>query len=283
MTDVTPSDLALQALMVAKEAGQMLKEFRNQPSNMGILPGELGRRADLAADALLRQKLCEYPYVSEHTQPQPSTWPTGRFWLVDPLDGTNEYAQGLNEYAVHVALMDGDSVVAAAVYCPEISSPELKGHPENKHWAPMHALGGVQHLNWGRPWEKRLVLTSRSRPATSAFQVAKALRADVQTFGSVGYKVVSVVEYYALAYIHEGDLNAWDVAAPAKLAESRGLCVTDLRGRPLRFNQPDLKLRDGLIVCWPADLQTILHAVSAARGSCNDVHGGARASCGAPA
>ena len=59
----------------------------------------------------------------------------------------------------------------------------------------------------------------------------------------------------AIAYVHEGGLNEWDAAAPIGVALAHGLHVSDLQGRAIVFNQHDVVLHAGLVLCrseWAA-------------------------------
>ena len=63
------------------------------------------------------------------------------------------------------------------------------------------------------------------------------------------FRSLAVVRGEALAYVHEGGLNEWDAAAPIGVALAHGLYVSDLQGRAIVFNQHDVVLHGGLIVC----------------------------------
>jgi 3'(2'), 5'-bisphosphate nucleotidase len=56
-------------------------------------------------------------------------------------------------------------------------------------------------------------------------------------------------------------MNEWDAAAPVGVALAHGLHVSDLRGAPISFNQRDVVLREGLIICGKDVAQTILDAM----------------------
>jgi 3'(2'), 5'-bisphosphate nucleotidase len=99
---------------------------------------------------------------------------------------------------------------------------------------------------------------SRSRPPAFAERIARSLDAQLQQVGSAGAKAMMVVRGEAIAYVHEGGMNEWDAAAPAGVALAYGLHVSTLKGEPIRFNQRDVVLHDGLIICAKEVAQQII-------------------------
>src|SRR5919201_2957242 len=111
------------AAAIAAEAGQRLMELRSaQPSGTA----SLGARGDAAAHsvllACLRQLRGDDPVVSE--EGDVANAPIARrFWLVDPLDGTREYAErDRSDWAIHVAVVTDGVVTAGAVALPRVGS-----------------------------------------------------------------------------------------------------------------------------------------------------------------
>ncbi len=250
-SDLSDTDLA-QAL--ARETGQLLVRLRRHFQGMAAARDQLGavadRRAhDFLVSELARLRVGDVVLSEESREPVPRL-DARRVWIVDPLDGTAEYAAGRDDFAVHVALVEAGSVTAAAVGLP-VQDRVLSGGRQ----------AAVQTV---RPRVGAPLVVSRSRRPVFADAVAAALGVAVEAVGSAGVKVARVVEGSARAYVHAGGINEWDVAAPAGVALAAGLAATDLKGRSLRFNQADTVLRDGLVVCAPEDLPVILRAVAGA-------------------
>src|SRR5437867_4131100 len=78
--------------------------------------------ADLAADTHLREEIeRKFPqdgWLSEETADSPERLGRKRVWVVDPLDGTKEFVQGLSEFAVSLALVEEGIPNLAVVYNP---------------------------------------------------------------------------------------------------------------------------------------------------------------------
>src|SRR5690606_32862536 len=75
---------------------------------------------DLAADAMLRERLSgarrEYGWLSEETAAEPPASASTRTWVVDPLDGTRNFVEGLPEFAVCVGLLEGTTPILGVVH-----------------------------------------------------------------------------------------------------------------------------------------------------------------------
>jgi 3'(2'), 5'-bisphosphate nucleotidase len=174
-------------------------------------------------------------------------------WIIDPLDGTREFAerhadgplvgQWRDDFAVHIALwVRGAGFAAGAVALP------ARGQVLTTADAPAPEHDSTAVLSGSRPLR---IAASRSRPP--AFVAALAERGDVELvpMGSAGVKVMAVADGTVDAYVHGGGQYEWDSAAPVAVARSRGLVCTRLDGSELEYNRESPWLPD-LFVCPPA-------------------------------
>ena len=169
-----------------------------------------------------------------------------RVWIIDPLDGTNEFGeQGRPDWAVHVALVVDGRPAAAAVALPALGRT-LRTEP-----APV-----VPPANGRGP----RVVTSRHRSPQAALIAASVLGADVIRLGSAGAKAMAVVMGHADVYAHHGGMYEWDSAAPAAVAAAAGLHVSRIDGSPLSYNNADPWMPD-LLVCRPELAEPVLDAL----------------------
>jgi 3'(2'), 5'-bisphosphate nucleotidase len=237
------TDIAL-ATRLAREAGVRLLALRERGEQVGRALGDEGDR--LANEFLLHEFAKARPndaVLSEESADDLKRLQAARVWIVDPLDGTREYREGRDDWAVHVALVIAGAVSAAAVAIPM----------RDEIFASDDAQADIE--------AKRRVVISRSRPPAFAARVAGALDAELAQVGSAGAKAMMVVRGEAMAYVHEGGMNEWDAAAPVGVALAHGLHVSDLRGAPIAFNRRDVVLHEGLIICGKDVAQTILDAM----------------------
>lgn len=240
---MTDADLARR---LATQAGQLLLKLQRSSSADGKA---LGAAADKASNAMLMAALrAERPadaILSEEEADDPARLTARRVWLVDPLDGTREYGERRDDWAVHVALSIDGHIADGAVAQPALGQCFCTAHPP--------ALLPVR-----RPLR---IAVSRSRPAAVAAALAAATGAVLVPMGSAGVKTLAVLRGEADIYLHQGDMHEWDSGAPAAIAQAAGLRVTRLDGRPLAFNQPR-PITPDVLMCH-ADIQAELLAAAA--------------------
>jgi 3'(2'), 5'-bisphosphate nucleotidase len=240
----TADDAALAARL-AETAGRLLLALRAG----GELEGRaLGDAGDAIAHQFLTRALAQLrpddAVLSEEAAADPARLDRRRVWIIDPLDGTREYAEGRPDWAVHVGLAV-DGVACAGAVC----QPDLD--------AILAAPGAVC-----APCPGPLrIMVSRSRPPEAASRAAERLGATLAPMGSAGAKTMAVLRGQAQAYVHAGGQYEWDSCAPAAVAAAAGLHVSRLDGSPLVYNQADPWLPD-LVVCRPELKDRLLAALA---------------------
>ena len=234
---VSDAELAAQ---LATEAGHLLVELREQLFSQGASPWQVQDAGDAISQRFLAEQLAvnrpDDAVLSEEGREDPRRFNQDRVWIVDPLDGTREFGErGRLDWAVHVALWEGDHFAAGAVSLPGLDRTFSTDPPEV-----------VPAVDRDRP---RLV-TSRTRAPYAAVLVAEGLGADAIRVGSAGAKAMAVLLGEADVYVHDGGMFQWDSAAPAAVALAAGLHASRLDGSPLVYNDRDPWLPD-FVVCRP--------------------------------
>jgi 3'(2'), 5'-bisphosphate nucleotidase len=242
-----PDDMRL-ARDLAESAGRRLLEIRREAVDLS--PGELKRAGDAAAQEVLSRRLVEErpddAVLSEEAVDDRRRLTADRVWILDPLDGTREFSEGRDDWAVHVALWEQGQLVVGAVALPGVPSV-LVSDP-----APV--------VPPRTPGRLRLAV-SRTRPPALATVVADDLGLDLLPMGSAGYKIAAIILGEADVYLHGGGQYEWDSAAPVAVARAAGLHTSRLDGSPLVYNQSNVLLPD-LIVCRPEIAESVLAAVA---------------------
>jgi len=245
-----PGDDHELAGWLAGRARDLLVDLRDQWTRDRRNAWGLEEAADRAAHDLLVGELArlrpEDTVLSEEGRdPRQERLAARRVWIVDPLDGSNDYPYAdSEEWAVHVALVEAGRPTAGAVAVP--TAPGLFGT-------------AVHPVPPPRSHEPPVVITGRSW-AGAGQRVAQALGGRVVRCGSAGVKAMAVVRGAAEVYVHPSGLYEWDACAPAAVAEAAGLHVSDLHGRPLEFNKPR-PVVEGLLVCRPERTAVVLAAL----------------------
>jgi 3'(2'), 5'-bisphosphate nucleotidase len=238
------------ASRLALEAGHLLVELRHEMFSRGAPSWQVMDNGDLTAHRFLMEQLAaKRPHdavLSEEGADDLRRLTSPRVWIVDPLDGTNEYGErGRHDWAVHVALWEEGSLTAAAVSLPALG---LVFATEPPPVLPE------------RRFAKPRLITSRNRAPYAAVIVANELGCEAVRLGSAGAKAMAVVAAEADIYVHDGGMYQWDSAAPTAVAEAAGLHVSRIDGSPLVYNDRDPWLPD-LIVCRPELAEPVLDAL----------------------
>lgn len=239
------------ATRLAIQTGQLLVELREPLFDSGASQWEVKDRADAAAQEFIARELALHrPDDAVLSEEEGGTderrFHSDRVWIIDPLDGTREFSErGRTDWAVHIALWNGDGFGAAAVSLPATNAV-FSTEP-----APTVPVS---------PRERPRLITSRNRAPYSAHLVADALECDAIRMGSAGAKAMAVVMGHADIYVHDGGMYQWDSAAPAAVAVSAGLHATRIDGSPLVYNERDPWLPD-FIVCRPEFADPVMRAL----------------------
>ena len=233
------------AVCLAAAAGQLLLELQKRGSTSETVLGEEG---DYAANAYLcaalRSERPDDALLSEEEADCTSRCSANRVWIIDPLDGTREYSEGRDDWAVHVALAVDGIASVGAVALPSVGLILSSATP------PMLATPN-------RPLK---MVVSRTRPAAEAVRIANEMEAELVRMGSAGAKAMAVVQGAADIYLHTGGQFEWDNCAPVAVAQAAGLHCSRVDGAPLRYNNANPYLPD-LLICRPELATEILALV----------------------
>jgi 3'(2'), 5'-bisphosphate nucleotidase len=154
-----------------------------------------------------------------------------RVWMVDPLDGTNGFIDGNGDFAVQIGLVENGECVAAVVYLP-LTDVLYRAVLGSGTWIERPDLEPEKAaVSDRRTFAEMRLAASRSHRSPRMNKVVQrfGFREEVQR-GSVGIKVGLLVE-----------------CAPQLVLTEAGGRFTDLFGRPLNYNVPDVNNRNGLV------------------------------------
>jgi len=274
--DILDADLARR---LATEAGELLLGVRAELGFAG--PRALRDEGDRRSHEFLMEQLAlwrpddavlsEEALGARDADDAADRLGAQRVWIVDPLDGTREFAEeGRADWAVHVALW----TTAEAAEPPRRrrrTSAMVKKTGTGRLAAGAIALPAQQtvlatdHVPQP-PLEQAprgtmiRIAVSRTRPPAFVGRIAAELGAQPAPMGSAGAKIAAVISGEVDAYLHAGGQYEWDSAAPVAVALAQGLHASRLDGSPLVYNQADPLLPD-LLICRPRLARPLLEAV----------------------
>jgi 3'(2'), 5'-bisphosphate nucleotidase len=253
-------DLAF-AIEAARAAGRRVMALRAEERWQGKTLADVG---DQAADGFLQGFVRgRYPgdgMLSEETADSAERLTKARAWIVDPLDGTQEYSELRADWAVHVALTVGGRCALGAVALPASDDVLWGVAVPGKERAGSTAGTPLVDGTTAMPARPRLVV-SRSHTPPWVERLARALDAELVPHGSVGFKVSRLLCGEADVYAHTVGLKEWDTCAPETVARALGWHVSRLRGEPHAYNQKNPKNHE-LLVCRPAWKERMVAALA---------------------
>ena len=202
--------------------------------------------ADRALDAVLRKNLLREGegWLSEESVDDLSRLSREQVWVVDPLDGTREFVQGIPEFCVSIAMVERGQPVAGGICNPATNEVFIGAIDCGLTYNGVPARASQRTELQGAT-----ALASRSETKRGEWLQFQSAPFKVQPMGSVAYKLARVSAGLADATFTLTPKNEWDIAAGAALIASAGGFVQTLHS-PLTLNRKD-SLIDGLIACGP--------------------------------
>jgi 3'(2'), 5'-bisphosphate nucleotidase len=248
---VTQDDHAL-ARDLATQAGALLLGLRADRGfgDIKALRDAGDRESHVYLTEALARERPKDAVLSEEGKDDLARLDAERVWIIDPLDGTREYAEeGRGDWAVHVALWERSGLSAGAVALPVQGRTLSTAEPvERPDVDPGHFR----------------VAVSRTRPPEFLGRLVEHVDADVELvpIGSAGAKVAAVLLGEVDAYVHAGGQYEWDSAAPVAVAHANGAHASRIDGSSLTYNREDPNLPD-ILVCHPELAPTLLAGIRA--------------------
>jgi len=242
-------------------AQQLLRRFRDRSIEIQTkaehdLVSDADRDSEAAIIEFLQSRLPDHKILSEEAGPVgPAV--ADHEWIVDPLDGTNNYLQGLPVWGISVACRKGADLVAGAIYDPLgdnlFSASRGNGAFWNREAMRVSAQKDLSgsFLATGYPFRARGAVDTYLQIFRDVYLQARAIRRCGAASLDLAYMAAGVYDGF-----FEFRLSAWDIAAGALLIEEAGGRISDLDGGN------DYLIR-GNVVAGSASLHTeLLAAVS---------------------
>lgn len=234
-------------------------------------------RADKEANALICARLAEaFPdagVLAEESVPKTEEERVQiaskrRVFLVDPVDGTREFADKNGEFCVMIGLAVEGRAHAGVVAVP-VENKLFFGSVHETFVEALDAPREPSKLAVAVPETREGALVravvSRSHPSARTRAILEHSGVtETLPCGSVGLKAARIVEGRAHVYVHPSrGASLWDACAPEALVRGAGGAMTRLDGAPIDY-RGELPIRDGLIATSTALLPRVLSAIERA-------------------
>ena len=231
------------AIAAAKEAGEiLLAHFGSVRQIKHKSQGNLVTDADILSEKLiidlLKREYPDFGILSEESNPSASV--SGYTWVVDPLDGTNNYTYGIPFFCVNIALVQDEDILLGITYDPmrgELFQAEKgKGAYLNDSPIRISAISSLQESLIG------LDLGYSHDRGTEMLHTVNQLWGQVhcvRLMGSSSLGLAYVACGRVSLYFHRY-LFPWDIASGLLLVREAGGEVVDWQGRPANFRDTEL-------------------------------------------
>ncbi len=170
-------------------------------------------------------------------------------WILDPIDGTTNYANGLPVWAISIGLMRHAEVVGGVVAAPGMGLcyRAIRGQGATRNGRPIavnrKAGMGEGIIATGFPYDR----ARRAEPICRALENMLRQAGGIRRLGAAALDFCLLADGRYTGYYEIG-LKPWDFAAGSLIAREAGATVTDLRGEPLDiFNSSGTVSTNGLI------------------------------------
>ena len=192
--------------------------------------------ADLAVDRVLRESLPDEDegWLSEESEDDPARLACSRTWIVDPIDGTRQFVEGIPEWGVSIGLAVDGIAVAGGFLNPATGLRVVGGVGLG-----CRADGDPCSVSDGPSLDGCRVLASRSECRRGEWAQFEDLGFTIQPIGSVAHKLAVIAAGQADATWTLLPKNEWDVAGGVALLKAAGGTALLPEGSEPRFNQPD--------------------------------------------
>lgn len=258
------SHLLPNVIEIARSAGQLILDIYEQKTYEAFTKSDHTpvTSADLAAHKFINERLSELtpdiPVLSEEAADisleKRSQW--NRYWLVDPLDGTQEFIARSGDFATIIALIEDNKPVMGVVYGP-VSGVTYYAYAGKGAWKipDMSDNLPIQTHKHETPGQSIAIAISRRQDINRITnRMSSAWNYELVPLGSAALKACLVAEGAVDCYLRLGPTGEWDTAATQCIVEEAGGKILSTLLEPLSYNERETLENPNFIVLGDAGL-----------------------------
>ncbi len=253
-------NLAL-AKKAAKKAGSVAMSFfqtskykiKDKSFNNPVTTAD--HQANKVIKDILFQSNSSYGWLSEETVDSDDRLGNDYVWIVDPIDGTKEFIEGVPQFSISIALAHLGEPIIGVIYNP--STNEL--FSASKNMGSFYNGERVKCLDQNK---ESIALVSRSEVKRGLWDEYRNNFKDLRPIGSVAYKL-------GLIGAGKGDIfatlrpkNEWDICAGHCIINESGGSLFDLHGKLIKYNQKKTLIQPGLIAGSKNKVKSLLKIIN---------------------
>ena len=245
MTKINIKNIVDSLIDTFIEAGEISINLRNNGLTKEIKPDNTPvSNGDLEVNKIITSKLKELtpeiPIVSEETSDNKSTKNLKDFWLVDPIDGTYDYINNLDEFTINAGLILDRKPVAGLIYAP---SKKRMFYSYGDNEAFELSNGKTVKLNGSKNFDNNQIkfvsYSNKLKPEIDRIHKKLNVKEFTKMKSSLKFCVVAAGEYDG--YVAEPRAYEWDIAAGHAILKHSGGSVTDFFDNEILYGKKDFK------------------------------------------
>ena len=184
----------------------------------------------------------EYGWLSEETVDSKERLKKERVWVVDPLDGTKEFIEGVPHFVVSIALVENGRPIIGVLYNPVTKEMFSAAHGEgatlNENSIQCSSKKNISEM---------VILNSRSETKRGLWNPYSNTFSELRAIGSVAYKLGLTASGKADIFASLRPKNEWDICAGNCIINEAGGKLIDLNGEQRKYNNDNTLIEPGLI------------------------------------
>ena len=245
MTNIEIKKIVENLIDTFLEAGKVSLELRVKGLKKKIKSDNTPvSNGDLEVNKIITNKIKKttpkIPIISEETPDNKSINDLKNFWLIDPIDGTYDYINNLEEFTINAGLIIDRKPAAGLIYAPA-KKRMFYSYGENfafeLHNDKIYKLGGSK--NFDKNEIKFLSYSNKIKPEIDKIHKKLNVKKFIRMKSSLKFCMIAAGEYDG--YVAEPRACEWDIAAGHAILKHAGGSITDFEGNEILYGKEDFK------------------------------------------
>ena len=199
---------------------------------------------DIEVNKIITSKLKEItphiPIVSEETSDNKLIENLKDFWLVDPIDGTYDYINNLEEFTINAGLILNNQPAGGLIFAPAKKRMFYSYGSDNAY----EGIGEKKiklecSKNFNKNFVKFVSYSNNIKPEIESIHRKLNVKEFVKMKSSLKFCVIAAGEYDG--YVAEPRAREWDIAAGHAILEHAGGIITDFNNQKIKYGKKDFK------------------------------------------
>ena len=226
-------------------AGQISLDLRKKGLTKEIkLDNTPVSNGDIEVNKIVTKKINELssdiPIISEETSENKNLSNLNNFWLIDPIDGTYDYINNLDEFTINAGLIIDKKPVAGLIFAPA-KNRMFYSYGDNSAFELINGIPTKLQCskNFNKDFIKFVSYSNKIKPEIEKIHKIFNVKKFVRMKSSLKFCVIASGEYDG--YVAEPRACEWDIAAGHAILKHAGGSVTDFDNNEILYGKKDFK------------------------------------------